>query len=204
MAEEKEGGGEEVGGSVLKKWGPLAAIVLFCQAVIAAGLIHFLGGSLFSQDENGEKVDTVRSGRFSDQVEDKEELLPFYYVNEKLANITANPAGTNGERFVVFDVELGLRGNKKEDGEPLEETVFVEDDFTKKMEKVLPRIKSIITEIMRSKTINHLEGELFKDVKKEMKNRINIEVFNNKKFNEEEAEFTISLDDVNVSRLIIQ
>ena len=105
---------------------------------------------------------------------------------------------------MVFDVELGLRGNKKEDGEPLEETVFVEDDFTKKMEKVLPRIKSIITEIMRSKTINHLEGELFKDVKKEMKNRINIEVFNNKKFNEEEAEFTISLDDVNVSRLIIQ
>ena len=176
MAEEEEGGDGEAGGSVLKKWGPLAAIVLAVQVVFTWALVSFLP-DLFNNDkeQEDESLATDRTEVVSKQGE-SDERLPFYYPGSFLANITANPAGTNGERFLVFDLELGLAGGEEVEN-PWEGDDWKEPTFIKAMEDFLPRIKSIVTEIMRSKTVNELEGEFLKDAKEQMKKRLNEEIF---------------------------
>ena len=59
-----------------------------------------------------EEVDYVETQRVVDDSTENEddEMLPFYYQPPLLNNIASNRAGTNGERFVVFDVELWLKG----------------------------------------------------------------------------------------------
>ena len=82
-------------------------------------------------------------------------------------------------------------------------------DRKKTMEKFMPRIKSIVTEVMRSKTVNQLEGEFLKDAKEQMKKRLNEEIFV-KIFKKETGDcfgcngYTITVEDVNISRLVIQ
>ena len=207
MAEEEEGGGGEAGGSVLKKWAPLAAIVLLCQLVIAAVLFDIFGLGLFSekkeQEEDSFETSMHDANSARDEGDEGGEGLPFYYQNDLLKNVTANPAGTNGERFLVFDVELGLAG-KNADGDKLGDIIFKDDEvFKTKMEKFMPLIKSIVTEIMRSKTVNELEGEFFKEVKDEIETDLNEKVFV-KIFKKKKDGFTIRVKDVNVSRLVIQ
>ena len=200
MAEEEEGGGGEAGGSVLKKWGPLAAIVLLVQVVVAWALLNYVPGLLDKDKEQEDSLATERPGVVARKDKNDEEL-PYYYQNDLLNSIAANPAGTNGEKFVVFDVELGLAGTDDE-GNPFEDDEKFEDEaFIKKMDKFMPRIKSIITETMRSKTVDQLEGEFFKDVKQEMKKRLTQEVFD-KIFKKDDYKITVK--DVNVSRLVIQ
>ena len=203
MAEE-EGGGEEAGGSVLKKWGPLAAIVLLVQSGVAAVLFNFFGLGLFSEKKEQEEDSFETSMHDANPAQDEgDEGLPFYYQNDLLKNVTANPAGTNGERFLVFDVELGLAG-KNADGDKLGDIIFKDDEvFKTKMEKFMPLIKSIVTEIMRSKTVNELEGEFFKEVKDEIETDLNEKVFV-KIFKKKKDGFTIRVKDVNISRLVIQ
>ena len=207
MAEEEEGGGEEAGGSVLKKWGPLAAIVLLVQSGVAAVLLNLFGLGLFSEKKEQEEDSFETSMHDANSTQDEgdggDEGLPFYYQNDLLKNVTANPAGTNGERFLVFDMELGLAG-KNADGDRLEDIIFKEDEvFSKNMEKFMPLIKSIATEIMRSKTVNELEGEFFKEVKDEIETDLNEKVFV-KIFKKKKDGFTIRVKDVNISRLVIQ
>lgn len=211
MAEEEEGGDGEAGGSVLKKWGPLAAIVLAVQVVFTWALVSFVP-DLFNNDKEKEQEDeplvTDRAEVVSNQGE-SDEGLPFYYPGSFLTNITANPAGTNGERFLVFDLELGLKGADGEEEHPGVDDKWDDENFTKTFDKFMPRIKSIVTEIMRSKTVNQLEGEFLKDAKQEMKTRLNQEIFV-KIFKQKKGDcfgctgYTITVEDVNISRLVIQ
>ena len=96
-------------GGVLKKWGPLAGVVCLVQVVLAWVLIQFVLKDNVP-DQPGEQLIpepqevVIHQGR--DEV--KRDRLPFLYVSKELDTITANPAGTNAERFVVLGVQLGL------------------------------------------------------------------------------------------------
>jgi beta-lactamase regulating signal transducer with metallopeptidase domain len=102
--------------------------------------------------------------------------LPFYFVAEGLKNVVINPAGTNAERFMTFDAELGLAGKTEEGmmtaGEIGENAIVLE-----RINTYIPRIKSVMVEVLRSKTIDQLQGENFENVKTEIERGLNQEIF---------------------------
>lgn len=203
MADEAEegGGGGEAGGSVLKKYGPLAAIVLLVQVVLAWVVIQVaFKGSMPAKEPEEELVTEMPH---SLTAEAEENILPYYYQSDKLQSIAANPAGTNAERFVVISVELGLVG-RDEDGERLEDKAFEDAAIMGKIDGYMPRIRSVLIQVIRSKTIDQLsEGEDFEEVKDEIRKRLNQEVFD-RLFSLGEDKRTIKVTEVNVSSLVIQ
>ena len=134
MADESEGGGGGGdggdGGSVLKKYGPLAAIVLLAQVVLAWGIISFVFKDNVPEEEREDLIPEQSVELRSGQVEEKSRL-PYYYSSEALGTITANPAGTNSERFVVLTVQLGLEIYDRDESPP-------DDDITNSFNKDNP------------------------------------------------------------------
>ncbi len=129
--------------------------------------------------------------------------LPFYFGAEELKKIVTNPAGTNAERFVAFDVELGLAG-KTEKGTMTAGEIGGNAIVQERINAYVPRIKSIIVTILRSKTIDQLTaGEAFKDVQTEIETGLNQEIFQ-KLFRMNDDKMEILVQEVNFSQLIIQ
>ena len=213
MAEEAAENGKETSGDggdsggVLKKWGPLAGVVCLVQAVLAWVLIQFvLKDNVPNQPSEQLIPETqevvIRQG--SDEASSNR--LPFLYVTKELNSITANPAGTNAERFVVLDVQLGLeaydhRENPKEDitGD-LENRVELID----KISKYDLKIKSTIVKIMRAKTVDELDAGEIQRVVDEIRNILNTEIFDLLFVIDEENKIEIRIAEVNVSNLMIQ
>ena len=102
MAEEAqegvaEGGGGD-GGGVLKKYGPLAFIVLIAQVVLAWGIITFGGLSGQVAEENDEEqLDT--DYQLNVAQEEEVDVLPFYISPPELTKIALNLASTNADRI---------------------------------------------------------------------------------------------------------
>jgi flagellar basal body-associated protein FliL len=186
MAEEAgevvAGPGGEAGGSVLKKWGPLALIILLVQVIIAFVLIKMFmpeGGVPEREAAQEELFDRKIMAQQQGGEQDREGL-PYYLKPEALEGITVNPAGTNSSRFVVITVELGLAGIDKEGDEVSSEPAKFEKVFGAaklKVDEYGGRVKAIIIEVIRSKTIDQLESDAVKDVQKEIRQRLNKEVF---------------------------
>mgnify|MGYP000066600880 CR=1 FL=1 len=79
---------------------------------------------------------------------------------EQLGKITANPAGTNAQRFVVVGVELGLNVTDA-DGEAVKPSeVEADADAMAKIDANLGKIKSIIVTILGRKYIDQYETEM--------------------------------------------
>ena len=173
MADEGEAGGE-AGGSVLKKYGPLAAIVLLMQVVLAWLVIQVTGLGNGGPDEPEEQLETEIAQVVTP--EEEADQLPFLYTHENLMQIATNPAGTNMSRFVVVDIALGLVGWDK-DGAAMEIETVGGEPVTKKIEPYLPRVESIIIGVLRSKHIDELESGQFAEVKDEIRKRLNQELF---------------------------
>ena len=178
MAEEiaEEGGGSS--GSVLKKYGPLAGIVLLAQVVLAWVVITFaLKDNIPEQQPDAliPEIEAAPRGRSDEE----RTALPFLYSSPELKSITANPAGTNASRFIMFTVRLGLVARDHDESPP--------EDITDKLKEdpdLLPQIgeydamiKEIITQIVRLKTIDELDAERIEEVKDEIKLRLNKDVF---------------------------
>ncbi len=175
-------GGSEDGGSVLKKYGPFAAIILLVQIVLAWVLIQYSGlldGG--AEEEEPTFSDETPSVTVTSGKADDDGVLPFYYTDDILTNITANPAGTNSERFAVISAQLGLKC-LQEDGEDYLEALPPAD--FKKNEKVFEaleqskrRILSVITKTIRRKTIDELSGENIEHVEDEVRTELQRQVF---------------------------
>ena len=117
-------------GGVLKKWGPLAGVVCLVQVVLAWVLIQFVLKDNVPDQRDEELIPELQEvviHQGGDQV--NRNRLPFLYVSKELDTVTANPAGTNAERFVVLGVQLGLEAfdhdqNPKEDFDQILEQGF--------------------------------------------------------------------------------
>ena len=209
-AEENEGGGGD-GGGVLKKWGPLAAIVLLAQAIIAFVVIEFV----LRDNMPDEPQEPLISGNNSVEIrqtqpekEDVKDRLPFIYDSPKvLRTITANPAGTNSERFVVLSVQLGLEAYNTEESPPDDDITGVLKDNADVLAKIALydlKIKALITSIIRGKTVDELDAQFQNELESEMRDVLNREIFDRLFKIDDENKTKVRIVEVNISDIIIQ
>jgi flagellar basal body-associated protein FliL len=212
MADESEGGGGGGdggdGGSVLKKYGPLAAIVLLAQVVLAWGIISFVFKDNVPEEEREDLIPEQSVELRSGQVEEKSRL-PYYYSSEALGTITANPAGTNSERFVVLTVQLGLEIYDRDESPPDDDITnsFNKDNNPEELEKIAAydqKIVSVIAKTVRRKTIDELDGEFIHEIEDEIRKRLNKEIFERLFVVTEEKKIEVIVSEVDISNIIIQ
>jgi flagellar basal body-associated protein FliL len=208
MAEEaaEDGGGGD-GGSVLKKYGPLAAIVLLAQVVLAWVVIQFtLKDNVPDQAEDPlipeQSNVEIRQGQ-----EEAKSRLPFLYVSESLNQITANPAGTNSERFVVLGVQLGLEAYNRDESPPDDDITSSLGENAAVLDKIVLydlKIKSTIMTILRGKTVDELDAQFIHEVQDEIRKRLNKEIFERLFKLDDENKIEVRVVEVNISDLVIQ
>ncbi len=206
-AAEDSGGGD--GGSALKKYGPLAAIVLLAQVVVAWVVIQF-GGLKDNLPEQPQEalIPEQSSVEIRQGQEVERESLPFLYVSENLKTITANPAGTNSERFVVLSVQLGLEAYNTDESPPDDITSGLADnkEVLDKIALYDLKVKSLIMRIIRGKTVDELDAQFQDEIEDEIRKVISKEVFERlfKTGPDEENKTEVRVVEVNISDIIIQ
>lgn len=184
----EEGEQDSSGGSVLKKYGPLALIVLLAQVVLAWAVLTFvIKGNLpgKEQPQSEEKLfddrpaasTSNRGGAKAARV-----ALPYIYAPTKLSDMTANPAGTNAQRFVMFSVQLGLVAANTKESDPEKRDITADlaahPDVLAKLDGYVALMKSIIVQVVRQKTVPELEGENLLATADEIRDRLNTEILN--------------------------
>lgn len=201
--EEEGGGGDGGGGSPLKKYGPLAAIVLIAQVVLAWVVIQVTLKDNPPEEEPEELFEQEMVGQ-SLEVENGEETLPFYFQSDDLKDIPANPAGTNAERFVVVSVILGLKATDTESGDDITAGLGENELVTAKLTGYTQRIRAIVVNIVRSKTIDQLESEFIDEVKDEIKRKLNADLLSRLFKIDENNKVKVVIEEVEFSSIIIQ
>ena len=209
-AEENEAGGGD-GGGVLKKWGPLAAIVMLAQAIIAFVLIEFVLRDNVPEQPQEQLMpenSSVEIRQIQPKKEDVRDRLPFIYDSPKvLRTITANPAGTNSERFVVLSVQLGLEAYNTEESPPDDDITGALKDNADVLAKIALydlKIKALITSIIRGKTVDELDAQFQNELENEMRDVLNREIFDRLFKIDEENKTKVRIVEVNISDIIIQ
>ena len=204
-AAEESGGGGGDGGSVLKKYGPLAAIVMLAQAVIAFLIIEFVLKENMPEEPQDPLIPQMTSETTRQSGETPNDRLPYLYASEELKTITANPAGTNSERFVVLSVQLGLEAFNED-----------EEDITGKLGENLEvldrialydlKIKSLIMRIIRGKTVDELDAQFQDELEDEIRQVVSKEIFDRlfKTGDGTENTTAVRVVEVNISDIIIQ
>jgi len=199
------GGGGGDGGSVLKKYGPLAAIVMLAQAVIAFLIIEFVLKENMPEEPQDPLIPQVTSETTRQSGETPNDRLPYLYASDELKTITANPAGTNSERFVVLSVQLGLEAFNED-----------EEDITGKLAENLEvldkialydlKIKSLIMRIIRGKTVDELDAQFQDELEDEIRQVVSKEIFDRlfKTGDGTENTTAVRVVEVNISDIIIQ
>ena len=205
MAEEaadEEGGGGG-GGSALKKYGPLALIVLLAQVVLAWVVIQVTLKDKGPEDEQEELFpqELAEAGQQDDSVDNR---LPYYFQSEDLMDIPANPAGTNAERFVVLSIILGLRATDTKSGDDITAGLADNGPVNTKLAQYTQRIRAISIGIVRSKTIDQLESGFVDEVKDEIKKKLNADLFSRLFKIDENNKVQVVVDQVEFSSIIIQ
>jgi|APSaa5957512622_1039677.scaffolds.fasta_scaffold97713_1 flagellar basal body-associated protein FliL len=205
MADEEQEapGGGAAGGSTLKKYGPLAAIVLLAQVVLAWIVIQVtISDKVQPGDSEEPLLPEIQQQRESDDTGVSTEL-PYYLKRpETLGSITANPAGTNASRFVVIGVELGLTGTNA-DGE-----AFKPADIEKDAEALLlvdtnlGKMKSVILSILGKKYIDQYESEM-NEIAEEIRHELNRQVFDKISW-DEDGQKIIEVAEIVFTNKIIQ
>ena len=179
MADEEQeaAGGGAAGGSTLKKYGPLAAIVLLAQVVLAWVVIQVTISDKVGPGESEEPLlPEIQQQRQKDDLGVSTEL-PYYLKRpETLGSITANPAGTNASRFVVIGVELGLTGMNP-DGEAYKASeIELDAEAQLLIDSNLGKVKSVILSILGKKYIDQYETEMA-EIADEIRVELNRQVF---------------------------
>lgn len=162
-------------GNVLKRYAPLIAIVLVVQAALAWLVIEF---AFKTRANTGPKEDLMPE--YAIEKADTRSGLLFYYTSENLKSIIANPAGTNAGRFVMISIQLGLSANdqsKKPPKDDITQKLATDAKVLENLGKHTTKIKSIVLKVIRTKTVDQLDGDRLHEVEEEIRKRLNEEVF---------------------------
>jgi len=204
MADEAEqggGGGGGGGGSVLKKYGPLAAIVLLAQVVLAWVVINVTVGDKMGKREEDEDLLSQAQTVAERQEAQETGELPYYFTDPALQGITANPAGTNAQRYAVLSVELGLVG--EDDGKPIPADELPTDEaLVAQVPKYMGLVKSIVLTKLRSSYIDDLENNLG-TIMDELRDELNQQVLDRVKW-DEDGKKKVRIKEIRVTGLVIQ
>jgi flagellar basal body-associated protein FliL len=208
MAEEaaEEGGGGD-GGSALKKYGPLAAIVLLAQVVLAWVVIQFTLKDNVPDQAPEQLIPEQANVEIRQGQEEAKSRLPYLYVSEDLNQITANPAGTNSERFVVLGVQLGLEAYNRDEAPPDDDITSALGENALVLDKIALydlKVKSTIVNILRGKTVDELDAPFIHEVQDQIRKTLNKEIFERLFKVDDENKIEVRVVEVNVSDLVIQ
>jgi len=176
------------------------------QVVLAWVVISFVFKDNVPEEEQEDLIPEQSVELLSGQVEEKSRL-PFYYSSEAMGTITANPAGTNSERFVVLTVQLGLEAYNRDESPPDDDiTGKMADraDITDKIDLYGQRIVSVISKTVRIKTIDELDGEFIHEIEDEVRKRLNKEIFERLFTVTEDQTIEVIVSEVDISNIIIQ
>ena len=196
---EEGGGGGGGGGSALKKYGPLALIVLVAQVVLAwVVLTVAVGDRLGSRESEGQLIEADPTSEKPE--EEESEGLPFLYSNPAL-KITVNPAGTNANRYAVVSVQLGLAGNNESERLTPEE-LAADTGAQDLILQNLGLIQNILLARLRASHIDEFEGDL-PGIMEEVKDQLNRDVFERIKW-DDKGEKKIWVKKVIATELVIQ
>lgn len=210
--EKPSGGGPGDGGSVLKKWGPLAAIVLVAQGIVAWGVITTVFKDRGGGDEHGAELllsetQVQEGGNKSEHVGP----LPKYFSDPILKKILANPAGTDASRVVMLSVELGLINLNEKPGAEEEASGGgegeTEDPDMAKLKPYVGKMRALVIELVCAKGIDELNDletrkELAEEIRKKFNSQIMQRVYVPDKKDEEKKIFEVS--EVIFSEFVIQ
>jgi flagellar basal body-associated protein FliL len=182
-AERPSGGEAGDGGSVLKKWGPLAAIVLVAQGIVAWVVITTVfKDKVGGQEHAGEPLLTETQVQEGGNKAEHAGPLPKYYSPAPLKKIMANPAGTDASRVVMVAVELGMVDINAKHGEE-EESGGGEGEGEKEDPAFAPlgpyagKMKSIIIELVSSRGVDELlDPEARKELTEEIRKKLNTQI----------------------------
>ena len=208
-AAEESGGGGGDGGSVLKKYGPLAAIVMLAQAVIAFLIIEFVLKENMPEEPQDPLIPQMTSETTRQSGETPNDRLPYLYTSDELKTITANPAGTNSERFVVLSVQLGLQASNTEESPPDDDITDALGENLEVLDKIKLydlKIKSLIMRIIRGKTVDELDAQFQDELEDEIRQVVSKEIFDRlfKTGDGTENTTAVRVVEVNISDIIIQ
>ncbi|MFL2540410.1 MAG: flagellar basal body-associated FliL family protein [Candidatus Latescibacterota bacterium] len=201
------GGGGGDGGSALKKYGPLALIVLLAQVVLAWVVIEFALKDNVPEEGQEDLIPEQTVELLSGGQQEEKSRLPFYYTSEGLSAITANPAATNSERFVVLTVQLGLEAYNRDESPPDDDITGDLKDNTEVLDKIKlydQRIVSVISKTARRKTVDELDGEFLHEIEDEIRKRLNKEIFERLFRVDEDHTTEVIVTEVDISNMIIQ
>lgn len=157
------------------RYGAIVVAVLAVQAVMTWLFVEFGLRDRTTEDSDELIPDTVLHER------PRVREGPVYqYRSEYLQRILCNPAGTNAQRYVVADVELGLRLydlSLQRGSVDVTPKLGRDVKLLALAEQQAPRMRSIISAVLRAKTIDQFEGDALAAVAEEVKKRLNSEVF---------------------------
>lgn len=168
--------------SAVRRFGPLAILILAAQIGIAWVLIQTLlvpkppqrGGddAMLAQELMG-----VETKVTEDETVAKD--LPYYLTIEALSKIAVNPAGTEGTRFMLATLQLGIKvydRDKKPPGDDITATLTEEPDLLKTLEPYGGIMRSIATESFSQQPLEVFEQRQLTSLQEEIRDRINREV----------------------------
>jgi flagellar basal body-associated protein FliL len=207
MAEEDEGGGgpAPAGGSVLKKYGPLAAIVLLVQVVVAWVVIKTLLDPSSSEDRDpGDPL--IPQQQVQAAISEEEGSgLPYQHPAEPI-KITFNPAETNSERFAVLEIVLGLMATNEEGTLMTPAEVGADAASLALVDANMKLIRRSILRVLREKTIDDLESMNVEEVWKDVKSALNEEVFSKIAWVDPDSESKkrVSIQEIIPTAIIVQ
>ena len=124
-----------------------------------------------------------------------------------MGSITANPAGTNAERFVVVSVQLGLEAYNRDEDPPdddITEGLAENAEILDKIKLYDQRIISVIGKTIRLKTIDELDGAFIHEIEDEIRKRLNNEIFARLFPVTEEKKTEVIVSEVDISNIIMQ
>ena len=139
--------------------------------------------------------------------EEAKSRLPYLYVSEDLNQITANPAGTNSERFVVLGVQLGLEAYNRDEAPPDDDITSDLGENALVLDKIALydlKVKSTIVNILRGKTVDELDAPFIHEVQDQNRKTLNKEIFERLFKVDDENKIEVRVVEVNVSDLVIQ
>ena len=160
---EDEEEASEGGGNPLMKYLPLIGIVIVVQIVIIYFAVQwFMPDDMPEDTEGGEAVEEVVAEAAPAEGEEGGFEPPptkVMTIFDQLDVIVVNPAGTDGLRFLSTQVFLGL-------SDPKVEEFITTHNF-------VPRINDTLVAILSSKTISDVDPSRHKQLKEEIKRRLN-------------------------------
>lgn len=168
--------------SAVRRFGPLAFLILAAQIAIAWVLIQALltpkstvrvdDDPMLAQEWMGEPEAPAEG-------EESSEGLPYYYQMDALQGVVVNPAGTEGLRYLLASLELGLKAYDRRAQPPEDDvtaTLAADAELLKSIDGHGNLMRAIASEELSRRPIEVYEGRQLAPLQEVIRDRINREV----------------------------